>query len=173
MRLCPFCAEEIRDAAIRCKHCRSEVVAERAADPGSPRTVAPRVSRGPRLLALGLLALAALAVAGPVVARPVLRQLRTGRCEPTNLVEWHVAMHDRCLKPSYVCEHMTTPGLLADPDVARSFQGEEDAGSRLAEMVGRMRQAFGCAPEAGAAFEGRPYSAPPHPFVGQDAPRTL
>src|SRR6266508_3616938 len=114
MKLCPFCAEEIQDAALRCKHCRSDLVTAPPAA-SQARPTAPRVSRGPRLLAFGLLGIAVLAVAGPVVARPVLRQLRTGRCEPTNLVEWHVAVHDRCLKPSYVCEHMTTRKMLEDP----------------------------------------------------------
>jgi hypothetical protein len=121
-----------------------------------------------RLLLAGVTALAVLAVGAPVVARPVLSRLHEpSGCEPSSWVEWHSAMQRQCLRPSYVCEKMTTSRLLEDPDVARAFhEAPTDHMGHLADLVGKMRNAYGCAPEAGAAF-----SAPaPAPQTAPIAP---
>jgi hypothetical protein len=156
LKTCPFCAEEILDAAIRCKHCRSDLVPAAAPLPERP-------PRALRILLAGVTALALLAVGAPVLARPILSRLHaSGGCEPSSWTEWHAAMQQQCLNPSYVCQNMTTSRLLADPDVARTLhEAPTDHVGHLADLVGKMRQQYGCSPEAGAAF--RPTPSPwPH-----------
>jgi hypothetical protein len=164
MKLCPYCAEEIQDAAVRCKHCRSDLAVVSGPAP-------QRGARAARWTLAATVALFALTLLAPAVARPVLKQWRASACHPTNWIEWHAAMRKQCLQASYVCEHMTTPKLLEDPDVAQAFQTEA---SHLADMVGRMRHNYGCSPESGRAFhpEPGPMVAPAFP-PSQDAPRSL
>jgi hypothetical protein len=126
------------------------------------------------VLALSMLALAAAVVAAAAVAAsPLLKHWRTAPCEPASWAEWHSAMMRECLTPTYVCEHMTTGALLQDPDVERAFDGAPEP--RLAELVGRMRVRFGCAPEPGRAVSPAPGLGPIVPpfMVQEDAPRML
>lgn len=160
MKTCPFCAEEILEAAIRCKHCRSDLVPP--ALPAAAQRAGERPPRTVRLLLAGVTALALLAVGAPVLARPILTRIHaSGGCQPSRWTEWHSAMQQRCLQPSYVCENMTTPRLLEDPDVARAFhEAPTDHVGHLSDMVGKMRQAYGCSPEAGASFHALPAPSP-------------
>jgi hypothetical protein len=54
MKTCPFCAEEIRDAAVVCKHCKRDLVASPAPTSG------PTPAQATAWWAKGLLALATL-----------------------------------------------------------------------------------------------------------------
>lgn len=140
-------------------HCQSK--ADEAGETGRP-VLARRKARvaifGLLLFALG---------AGTALASPLYRGWRSGGCEPRNWIDWHLAMRRQCLAPSYVCENMTTARMLEDPEIAAAYRGALASGSTnpvpgLAEMVGRMRRSYGCAPEKedGAEAPGMPDDHP-------------
>ena len=64
-KLCPFCAEEIQDAAIVCKHCGRELVS-----PANPVTVT-RASRG-RVFGFAGAAALAFGVFCPIARVPIV-----------------------------------------------------------------------------------------------------
>ncbi len=131
--------------------------------------------------------LARLALAGSVLslaavaAPPAARALFATGCRPHNWVDWHVAMRRECLSPAYVCRNMTTAKMLDDPAVAAGYrealQAGHDAWPALADVVGQMRQRYGCEPErdAGDPATRAPASRlpPGHPAIDfEPAPST-
>jgi hypothetical protein len=153
----PDGAAETPGAAARCRTCGS--------DPAAPPL--PRRSRA-RLLGMAALFAAGMAALS-VIARPMVERWRAERCQPTNLTEWHAAMRRQCLTAGYVCENMTTRKMLEDPEIATAIRGDSHG---LADLVGRMRESYGCSPEPLAPLEPEVIGPPPIPQL-QDRPRSL
>jgi len=121
--------------------------------------------------------LARLALAGSLLlllaasAGPAARALLSGGCRPQNWVDWHVAMRRQCLSPAYVCRNMTTAKMLDDPSVSAGYREALEAGQdalpALSDLVGRLRETYGCEPERAAGPRGAPASRlpPGHPAV--------
>jgi hypothetical protein len=104
-----------------------------------------------RALRGGFLLLSVVALTA--VALPIYRGTQQRGCQPENWIDWHLAMRQQCLTPQYVCDNMTTAKMLRDPDLAAAYRqgiaaGVADPVPMLAEMVGRMRRSYGCAPES-------------------------
>ncbi len=113
-------------------------------------------------------------VALPLAGARLVRYARSHGCQPSGWTEWHAAMQRQCLQAEYVCQHMTSLEMLRDPEVSRALGHDEAGAAHLSYLVGRMRTAYGCAPEAGPPGPfGRGDVLSPVPFPSLEGARTL
>ena len=162
MKLCPFCAEQIQDAAIVCKHCGRELVAAPSPPPPPPphlnpnqavKEIAPppaKMSRGKIILAAlaGLVILGALsrfrqdsAPAGPSIGTPTppMKLLVTTQPDVIQITNETDATWDQC--------HVTIEGdyasevdLMKPRDTVRlAYTTFERKGQRIPSGEARIR----------------------------------
>lgn len=145
MKTCSLCSTPIDDAARACPRC-GIATAVRVPARG-------RVARALRTFAVAATGLAVLGV----LALPLVRSAPRGTslCEPHSWTDWHVAIEQACLTPTYVCENMTSAKLLQDPALAGELQESTGAGrpgarAHLDALVGHLREVYGCEGAQGA-----------------------
>lgn len=155
MPTCARCSAHVDGAAAFCPRCGEALGPGRAA----------RARR--RVLALSVTALALAAAAWPAWEGLNAH----APCEPRGWIDWHIAMRQACLTPSYVCHNMTSAKLLEDPALARALRhafetGDPEPLHDLDALVGQMRARYGCDGALAAPRPAQPRLPPGHPPIG-------
>ena len=160
MKTCPYCAEEIQEAAVFCKHCKKDVGTD-ATRPVTPEKAAPaspsKVRQGGRNPLMG--------IAGPVigfglivgVAYAAFSGMFSSNCEPQSMVEWVDAHKRGCLTKAYVCENLSLNKISKNPAFLRDLanagvygqitSGDFSTMFGVVMFVEKNREKFGCPPD--------------------------
>jgi hypothetical protein len=116
MKICPFCAEEIQDAAIVCKHCGRDVVAPSTASLAPPAKPEPsKANTVGTVLGFGCLG---------IIALMMIASFQSGSTTPTQGDRY--GAYEVCQK--FVTQRLRAPGSAKFPSITADRVSSIDLG---------------------------------------------